>query len=165
MLRYYDGNCQLVKPVADPRYLFVGRCRGRRDIRDVHSGAAMEKRNPPASFSIIQEGNGVPLQRFWVPVHIAITLTLLLAIILNWSQPARRNLILIGIGCYVVMRVWSGFYFIPEMLSFQKIPLDSAPTTELTSKVSKWARLSWFREPLDLGLFFCLVWSIGINTN
>ncbi len=30
-------------------------------------------RSPPSSFAIIQHGTGVPLQRFWIPVHAAIT--------------------------------------------------------------------------------------------
>jgi hypothetical protein len=38
----------------------------------------MWSRSPPSSFSIIQPGTGVPLQRFWIPVHVAITLFIIL---------------------------------------------------------------------------------------
>jgi hypothetical protein len=34
--------------------------------------------SPPSSFAIIQRGTGVPLQRFWMPVHAAITVFMLL---------------------------------------------------------------------------------------
>ena len=120
-------------------------------------------KNPPASFATIQEGTGVPLQRFWIPVHIAITITLLLTVIVNWSRPTQSTLILAGIGCYVIMRAWSGFYFIPEMLAFQKIPLESASTAELTERVIRWGKLTWLREPLDLGLFFCLLSALAVG--
>ena len=45
---------------------------------------------PPSSFSIIQKSTGVPLQRFWIPVHAAITVLLLSAIVTNWKAPDRR---------------------------------------------------------------------------
>jgi hypothetical protein len=37
-------------------------------------------RSPPSSFSIIQRGTGVPLQRSWIPVHVAITIFMLSAL-------------------------------------------------------------------------------------
>jgi hypothetical protein len=62
--------------------------------------------SPPSSFSIIQ------------PV--------LLALFLTWRQIKVRYRLLIGLGSYMAMRVWSALFFIPEMLAFQKcllIPL------------------------------------------
>ncbi|MFW7381640.1 MAG: hypothetical protein ACOH5I_22725 [Oligoflexus sp.] len=120
------------------------------------------RRNPPATLSIIHEDGGVPMQRFWIPVHIAISIALLGALILNWGAltwgiPVRRLMILVGIGAYFVMRVWSGIYFIPEMLSFQRVPLKSSPSDELTSRVNKWAKLTILRLPLDLILFVSLL--------
>jgi len=48
--------------------------------------------SPPASFAIIQRGT-VPLQRFWIPVHVAITIFSLLALFLTWPDvPVRRLL-------------------------------------------------------------------------
>lgn len=118
---------------------------------------------PPSTFSIIQSGTGIPLQNFWMPVHILITLSLLLSLLLNWYQPTRRYLVLAGMGFYLIMRVWSALYFIPEMLEFQQIPLDSDPTQELNERVRTWAQLTWLREPLDLGLFFSLLWALSIE--
>src|SRR5918996_1312852 len=82
--------------------------------------------SPPSSFSIIQPGTGVPLQNFWIPVHVAITISILLSLFLTWRQIKVRYRLLIGLGSYIVMRVWSALFFIPEMLAFQKcllIPL------------------------------------------
>lgn len=111
----------------------------------------------PSSFSIIQPDTGVPLQNFWIPVHAAITVFVLLSILLTWKEIKVRRLLLIGLGSYIVMRVWSALYFIPEMLKFQKVPLDSPPSAELSAKVTNWTFWTWFREPLDIISFLCFL--------
>lgn len=116
--------------------------------------------SPPKSFSVIQRATGVPLQRFWIPVHAAITVCIMLSLILTWSNAPVRLLLLIGLGSYVVMRVWSGLYFIPEMLKFQKIPIDSTPSAELSARVARWTYWSWFREPLDIISFVCCLMAL-----
>jgi hypothetical protein len=75
--------------------------------------------SPPSSFSIIQPDTGVPLQNFWIPVHAAITIFILLSLFLTWKEIKVRRLLLIGLGSYIIMRVWSALYFIREMLEFQ----------------------------------------------
>ncbi len=112
-------------------------------------------RSPPSSFAIIQQGTGVPLQRFWIPVHAAITVFILLALFLAWSDVTARWLLLIALASYVVMRVWSGIFFIREMLAFQRIPVDSPPSAELSARVARWTYWTWFREPLDILSFLC----------
>ena len=112
-------------------------------------------RSPPSSFAIIQHGTGVPLQRFWIPVHAAITVFILLALFLAWSDVTARWLLLIALASYVVMRVWSGIFFIREMLAFQRIPVDSPPSAELSARVARWTYWTWFREPLDIISFLC----------
>lgn len=109
--------------------------------------------SPPSSFSIIQPDTGVPVQRFWIPVHAAITLFVLLSLILAWREVKVRRLLLIGLGAYVIMRVWSALFFIPEMLAFQRVPLDSPASPELTARVASWTYWTWFREPLDIVTF------------
>jgi hypothetical protein len=113
--------------------------------------------SPPASFSIIQRGTGVPLQRFWIPVHAAISIFILVTLFLTWNDITVRRLLLIGLASYIVMRSWSGPFFIREMLAFQKIPLDSAPSTELSARVARWTCWTWFREPLDVISFLCFL--------
>ena len=94
--------------------------------------------SPPASFSIIQRGTGVPLQRFWIPVHAAITIFIVSTLFLTLNDVIIRRLLLIGLASYLVMRVWSGLFFIREMLAFQKISPDSAPSPELSARVARW---------------------------
>ena len=115
---------------------------------------------PPSSFSIIQPDTGVPLQRFWIPIHAAITVFILLALYLTWSDNRVRRLLLLGLASYIVMRAWSALFFIPEMLKFQKIPLDAAPSAELSARVAKWTFWTWFREPLDMLSLLCSLLSV-----
>jgi hypothetical protein len=110
---------------------------------------------PPSSFAIIQPGTGVPLQRFWIPVHVAITLCIIVALMMTWGEPIVRCLLLVTLVSYIVMRVWSRLFFIPEMLAFQKVPLDEAPSAALAARVSRWTFWTWFREPLDVLSFVC----------
>jgi len=117
--------------------------------------------SPPSSFAIIQPGTGVPLQKFWIPVHTAITIFLILSLVLTWRQMEVRRLLLIGLGSYIVMRVWSGLYFIRERLAFQKISLDSLPSAELSARVASWTFWTWFREPLDLISFVCFLFALS----
>jgi hypothetical protein len=124
--------------------------------------------SPPSSFSIIQSGSGVPLQNFWIPVHTAITIFILLSLFLTWRQIKVRHRLLIGLSSYIVMRVWSGLFFIPEMLAFQKVPLDAPPSADLSARVASWTFWTWFREPLDIISFLCflsaLFWLGGETT-
>jgi hypothetical protein len=113
--------------------------------------------SPPSSFSILQPGTGVPLQNFWIPVHAAITTFILLSLFLTWRRTKVRHRLLIGAGSYIVMRLWSGLFFIPEMLAFQKVPLDSPPSAELSARVASWTFWTWFREPLDIISFLCFL--------
>lgn len=83
-------------------------------------------------------------------MHAAITLFIVLSLVLTWREMTVRRLLLVALVSYVVMRVWSGVVFIPEMLAFQQIPLDSAPSAALSARVSKWTFWTWFREPLDI---------------
>jgi len=109
--------------------------------------------SPPSSFRVIQPGTGVPLQRFWIPVHAAITFFLLLSLYVTWREARVRRPLLIGLGAYVIMRVWSAFFFISEMLAFQRVALDAPASPELAARVARWTFWTWFREPLDVTAF------------
>jgi len=53
-----------------------------------------------------------------------------------------------------------GLFFIREMLAFQKIPLDSAPSSDLLARVARWTFWTWFREPLDILSFLCYLFAL-----
>jgi hypothetical protein len=106
--------------------------------------------DPPSSFRIIQPSTGVPLQRFWIPLHVFITLSLALSLVATWGNHPKRTLIVCAAMSYLLMRAWSFIYFIPEMLRFQRIPLNEPPTEELRARVRLWTTHTWGRHILDL---------------
>jgi hypothetical protein len=115
---------------------------------------------PPGSFSIIQPGTGVPLQRFWVPVHAAITAFMLVSLVLTWRDTAVPRLLFLALAFYLVMRVWSALYFIPEMHAFQQVPADAPTSADLSKRVSDWTFWTWFRETLDVAALLCALRAI-----
>src|SRR5437867_9708097 len=70
-------------------------------------------KSPPSSFSIIQPTTGVPLQRFWIPVHASITLFIILSLVMTWSDMIVRRLLLVALVSYILMRVLRFLFFIP----------------------------------------------------
>ena len=82
---------------------------------------------------------------------------MLLALVATWRDLRVRRLLLVGLASYIVMRVWSGVFFIREMLTFQHVPLDSPPSAEPTARVDRWTSLTLWWEPLDVLSFLCFV--------
>lgn len=92
------------------------------------------------------ERGGISRKRFWMPAHGAFELTLLAALITTWSLPAVRQWLLIALVSHAVMRIWSGFDFIPKALAFEK----AAPGTVDEAKARQWTKRSLWRLPLDI---------------
>jgi len=89
---------------------------------------------------------GISRKRFWISIHIAFEVTLIAALVVAWSQPAVRNCLLVALASHAVMRIWSGFDFIPKALAFEKA--DPATVSEAAARA--WVRRSRLRLPLDL---------------
>jgi len=89
---------------------------------------------------------GISRKRFWISIHVAFEVTLIAALVVAWSQPAVRNCLLVALASHAVMRLWSGFDFIPKALAFEKA--DPAAVSEAAARA--WTRRSRLRLPLDL---------------
>ncbi len=89
---------------------------------------------------------GISRKRFWISIHVAFEVTLIAALVVAWSQPAVRNCLLVALASHAVMRLWSGFDFIPKALAFEKA--DPATVSEAAARA--WTRRSRLRLPLDL---------------
>lgn len=89
---------------------------------------------------------GISRKRFWISIHAAFEVTLIAALVVAWSQPAVRNCLLVALASHAVMRLWSGFDFIPKALAFEKA--DPATVSEAAARA--WTRRSRLRLPLDL---------------
>lgn len=89
---------------------------------------------------------GISRKRFWIAIHVAFEVVLIAALIFAWSQPVVFNVLLLALASHTVMRVWSGFDFIPKALAFEK----ADPATVSEAQARSWTRRSRLRLPLDL---------------
>lgn len=101
----------------------------------------------PRRPEIVQPARGgIDRKRFWIPIHVAFELTLIVALVLTWPQAEMRFWLLTALVSHAVMRIWSAFDFIPKALAFERA--DAAPITEAEAR--NWTRRSRLRLPLDL---------------
>jgi ubiquinone/menaquinone biosynthesis C-methylase UbiE len=99
----------------------------------------------PANGLVIQpDHGGVNRKLFWMPLHAALTLALPLALWASWRNPAARRWLLVAIGSYVAMRLWTMLYFVPCALQFEAEGVADAAAAQT------WVLLSTLRLPLVL---------------
>lgn len=89
---------------------------------------------------------GLSRKRFWIAIHVAFEVALIAALVFAWSRPVVFNALLLALGSHAVMRVWSGFDFIPKALAFER----ADPATVSEAQARSWTRRSRLRLPLDL---------------
>lgn len=100
----------------------------------------------PANPTLIQPGQGgVDRKVFWIPMHGVVTLALPLALWAAWRVPGARTWLLIALGLYLVIRIWTFAYFIPAVARF-----EAADTIDVDA-ARAWVRWSLTRLPLLLG--------------
>ena len=101
----------------------------------------------PKRPGIIQPRNGgVSRARFWVPVHTAFEVLLIITLVTAWGEADVRAALLVALVSHAAMRVWSLAEFVPKAVAFEKA--DPA-TVDETSAV-RWTRRSLLRLPLDV---------------
>ena len=89
---------------------------------------------------------GISRRRFWIPAHVAFELSLIVSLVIAWSQVEVRAALLAAAASHTVMRLWSAFDFIPKALAFERA--DPAAIAEPVARA--WTRRSRARLPLDL---------------
>ena len=111
----------------------------------------------PKNPSLIQpQQGGVRRTRFWIPAHVALELTLITAIALNWTSSHTRFLLLSAFACQGAQRLWSFMDFIPKAIAFERMPPESV--SEAAART--WTTRSLMRLPFALavtGLAFAAV--------
>lgn len=99
----------------------------------------------PTNVTLIQpDHGGVNRKLFWVPLHVALTLALPVALWACWRNAAARRWVLVALGAYLVMRAWTLVYFVPEALRFEAEGLSNA------LEAQRWVLWSTLRLPLVL---------------
>ncbi|WP_111641684.1 hypothetical protein [Marinimicrobium alkaliphilum] len=106
----------------------------------------------PGNLALVQpELGGINRKVFWIPLHALMTLLLALSLWLCWRDRSVRNLLLLAVVFYLVVRAWSAFYFIPVALEFEA----AAPEAPLPD-AGHWVALSPLRTLLSLAAALCL---------
>ncbi len=89
---------------------------------------------------------GISRKRFRITIHVAFEVLLIAALVWSWLQPAVRSWLLVALASHAIMRIWSGFDFIPKALAFER----AEPGTVSEAAARAWTRRSRLRLPLDL---------------
>lgn len=101
----------------------------------------------PRRPDIIQPARGgISRKRFWIPVHVAFELALIVSLIAGWSHAPVRAWLLTALVSHAAMRLWSAVDFIPKALAFERLEPDAI--TEASAR--SWTHRSLLRLPLDL---------------
>jgi hypothetical protein len=96
--------------------------------------------------AIIQPRHGgVSRRRFWIPVHTAFEVAIVLAIVVAWADRGPRIALLIALACHLVTRAWSLLDVVPKAVAFER----ADPATIERASAARWARRSALRLPLD----------------
>ena len=99
----------------------------------------------PASAIVVNGPYGLNEAIFWLIIHPLLIVSLVAALVLNWTSSARRKLIAISFVVYVVVLLVSQFYFIPELVLFKHSPDSTISGAEWLARGRRWQRLSWLR--------------------
>src|ERR1700704_1114635 len=83
--------------------------------------------------------------RFWAIIHPLLIISLVVALVSNWTSTARRKLIGLSFTVYVVVLLISFFYFVPELVLFRNSPRSTVSAAEWLVRGRRWQRLSWLR--------------------
>jgi hypothetical protein len=117
--------------------------------------------SPPQSFALLQAPLGLEPGIFWAPHHFIVQLMIIIVLFLCWKEKRRRNLILIIIGLYLVLRIPTFLYFIPELGVFSSTPPKGVFSQELADRANMWIMLSWARLGIILGVYVLFWMAMG----
>jgi uncharacterized membrane protein len=99
----------------------------------------------PASASVVTGKYGMDEALFWMLIHPALVLMLIVSLIINWKLPPRRKLILTSLGIYIIVLVVTSLYFIPELMAFKASPQSTISPAEWLTRANRWQNLSYIR--------------------
>ena len=105
--------------------------------------------NPPASFELIRKQSKTA-RSFWIPLSILIMISFVTALILNWDNYGVRIHIIGSLICFGLTGAFSGIYFVKEVLSFSKMPVNAPQTPELLRRTKTWLRWTTVRDVLQI---------------
>ena len=105
----------------------------------------MKRTNLPESSVVVTGVYGLNEARFWLTIHPLLILSLIVSLIANWRDPARRYLIIMSFGVYVTILIITQLYFLPELRAFEKSAAEIFPEAYWDERSTRWLYLSWVR--------------------
>jgi hypothetical protein len=118
---------------------------------------------PPMSLAMFQGKYGIQPANFWIPVHPVTVILMLAALVTNWKQP-RRNQILIVLCGYLLILLMTAIYFVPELMAITKATYSMTVSSDLTSRAETWEKLSLLRLSVLLVLAGVLLHALTLKT-
>lgn len=119
---------------------------------------------PPKSLAMFQGEYGLNPAPFWMMIHPVTMLLLIIALILNWKNPRRKN-ILITLVSYFIILVITSIYFVPTLLEVTQTPYADTVDETLVARSSMWETLSLVRLIILLGLAGYLLAALPKSTD
>src|SRR5688500_6418247 len=98
----------------------------------------------PSSMTMFQGEFGIQPQYFWIPIHPVTILLMVGALITNWHNPRKKNILMV-LGGYVLILIVTYVYFVPELIGFIETPFQNTVDESLTARASMWETLSLVR--------------------
>lgn len=112
---------------------------------------------PPANFTLLQDGHGASLKKFWIVFHSLHEVTFILAIFFCWKIDFARNWLLISFAIHFAVRVWTLTFFAPGIINFQQIAGTKSVVENLVSKTTLWQTLNYIRVSIFIAISIGLV--------
>ena len=100
----------------------------------------------PESTALINGPYGLRDEAFWMLIHPALILSMIITLVLNWKSVSRRKYILIPFFIYALTILATSMYFVPELMAFAKSnQAGSTSAAEWLQRGQQWQYLSWIR--------------------
>jgi hypothetical protein len=74
----------------------------------------------PESTALITGPYGLRDETFWILIHPALILCMIITLVLNWKSVSRRKYILIPFFIYALTILTTSIYFVPELMAFAR---------------------------------------------
>ena len=117
----------------------------------------------PESTALVTGPYGLHEENFWKMIHPVLILSILITVIVNWQNAARRKYILGAILIYALAIAATFIYFVPELMAFADSSHSSVMPAEWLQRGQRWQYLSWTRGAFIYFGFILLL--IGLTKN
>ena len=114
----------------------------------------------PSSAVVVNGPYAINEAPFWMAIHPLVVLSTLIALIANWRNLARRKMIAVSLGVYVVVLVVTAVYFVPELLAFAASPQSNVSAAEWAPRASRWRLFSWVRAGVMFAIFLPVLFAL-----